>query len=76
MFVQCENTYLDKRPKDVFFDTLPANILGAVGMFWGRERDTHLLNVAQNPDTLLEQELQVPVPARVASYGIRGECEC
>lgn len=57
----------------IFIDGLPTSIQSAVCMFWGREQDAHLLEIAQYADKLLEQRLQAPEPTRGASFRTQNE---
>lgn len=54
-----ESSYPEESTKGVFIDGIPANIQGVVVLFWSCEHDAHLLEFAQNADTLLEQVRQV-----------------
>lgn len=48
--------------KSIFIVGPPGNIQSAVCMFYGREQETHLLELAQYADTLREQTRQAPDP--------------
>lgn len=59
--VRWGNAYPEDRTKPVFISGLPSNKQSAVRMFWGSEKDTHLLEIAQYADILLVQTRLVPI---------------
>lgn len=58
--VRCRNTCSEEHTKGVFIDGQRVNIQSEIRMFWGCEKDEHLLETAQFADMLLEQSCQVP----------------
>lgn len=57
--VRCEDAYPKELTTVVFIDGVPANVQSAVRMFWSREQDANLLEIAKYADVLLEQTRRV-----------------
>lgn len=76
--VKCASAYPDRRTKKLFIDGLPLRIISGVQMFCNRELDTHLTELAQYANILLNSQHghEDEFPVKIERFRGKGQLRC